>query len=318
MKARAKEALRLKRARKRRGVCLEDRGITENTRDRYSKAVHEVLPFLEHTQLSLEDAVAEWVETTYRQGEGITKVSDCLSGLHHYMPWCKGKLTKPWRLFKIWRKAERPKQAPPLPRSVLFGLIGRLLEEEDLIMAVCLSLGFFGMLRTGELLTLTWGQILLGKDDLVIQLGDTKTGLRRAVDENVVIKDPLPWLLTKTLRETRIEENRQIWAKTPQQFRERFKSLIAFFDLPPSFKPYSLRRGGATADFRSHGSMERTLMRGRWGTSGAARNYVQEGLSALTKIKLTPPTATLLAHYAQFLQWLFSHAGGRGKPGGSA
>ena len=75
-------------------MCLEDRGVTEATRERYSKAVHEVLPWIENSQLNLEGAVSEWIEVSYARGEGITKISD------HYLPWCRGKLSKPWRLLE--------------------------------------------------------------------------------------------------------------------------------------------------------------------------------------------------------------------------
>ena len=202
-------------------------------------------------------------------------VSDCLSGFHHFLPLAKGRLSKPWRLFKIWRKAERPKRCPPMPECV----------------AVCLALALYGMLRTGELLQLRWSQLLFGPQDLVIQLGLTKTGLRRAIDENVVARDEIPRLLARTLWDIRRKQqrlNELVWIDGSKAFRDQFRALVAFFQLPPSFKPYSLRRGGATADFRHDGSMEKTLLRGRWGSTGAARNYVQEGLG-LDQTFIDPP-----------------------------
>ena len=286
-------------------MCLEDRGITESTRGRYYRAVSQALPYVENSRLGLEDSLAQWIEKQYREGEGITTVSDCLSGFHHFLPWSRGRLSKPWKLFKIWRKAERPRQAPPLPECVLLGMIGRLLEVEQLDFAVCLVLGFYGMLRTGELLSLRWNQVMLGMQDLVLQLGFTKTGLRRAIDENVVIHQPLALLLTKALWEVRYRQHRLtdlIWTEGSQKFRDQFRAVVSFFKLSPLFKPYSLRRGGATQDFRAHGSMERTLLRGRWGSTGAARNYVQEGLSELTRLQLTPHSAALLKHYATAVQ----------------
>ena len=263
------------------------------------------LPYVEKSVLSLEDSLAAWIELQYHAGEGITVVSDCLSGFHHFLPWSRGRLSKPWRLFKIWRKTEKPKQCPPMPEGVLIGMLGRLLETDQLCLAVCLALAFYGMLRTGELLQLRWTQLLFGSHDLVIQLGFTKTGLRRAIDENVVVQQHLPRLVAKTLWDIRYRQqrlNELVWNDSSKAFRDKFRALVAFFQLPATFKPYSLRRGGATTDFRSHGSMEKTLLRGRWGSTGAARNYVQEGLSALTKLSLTHRSATLLKHYATFLE----------------
>ena len=238
----------------------------------------------------------------------------CLSGLKSL------ELTWTRRLFKIWRKVERPRQAPPLPECVLCGLLGRWIEREELAFAVCLSLSFYGMLRTGEMLQLTWAQILIGPDDLVLQLGATKTGLRRAIDENVVIRHPITWLLTKTLKDIILRSsarNQTVWPHSAAQFRDRFKALLRFFGLSTSFQPYSLRRGGATADFRAHGSMERTLMRGRWGTSGAARNYVQEGSPHSLSFRspaARPPFLNITHFFCN--DQLVGHDRGRGKPGG--
>ncbi|CAK0893795.1 unnamed protein product, partial [Prorocentrum cordatum] len=60
------------------------------------------------------------------------------------------------------------------------------------------------------------------------------------------------------------------------------------------FSPYSLRRGGATFDFRSHGRMEKTLMRGRWQSSQTAKLYIQEGLANLAEFELTDQQLQLL------------------------
>ena len=267
------------------------------TRSRYFSAVQRLLQALPCNQL-LDTEVASWVQEQYEEGESITLISDALCGLQHYCSGLKGSLTQSWRLFKIWRKAEKPRQAPPLPFQFLQALVNRCLELERLDMATCLQVAFFGMLRTGELLSLTTQQILLGRDDLVIRLGLTKTGLRQAVDENVLVTDPRTHLICKAFLDiSRGRDSRLVWNWGAPAFSQLFASLIQYFQLSPAFKPYSLRRGGATHDFRTHGLMEHTLLRGRWATTTAARQYVQEGLSALTEIKITPVSHQLLKQY---------------------
>lgn len=59
------------------------------------------------------------------------------------------------------------------------------------------------MLRTGEILALYPYQILLGETDGIIQLGLTKTGLRRQQDENVIIQHTPTLVLLKTVLEIR-------------------------------------------------------------------------------------------------------------------
>ena len=278
-------------------MALEDSGISDKTRDRYAAGVTKILPYLETSPLGLEDAVCKWIEDNYWKGQCITYISDTLSGLQHFLPWCKGNLTKAWKLFRIWRKIERPKQAPPLPISFVLGLLGRCIEENKLELAVLIAVGFWGLLRTGELLQLQANHVLIGTREMILQLGYTKTGLRRAVDENVVVHHPLAILFTTALLQEKGTQER-LWSGTPQLFRDEFHRLISFFRLSESFRPYSLRRGGATAEFKAHGQMEKTLLKGRWGTSLAARQYIQEGLSELTRIRIPPATANLLKHYS--------------------
>ena len=295
----------IRRRRRLRFDCaLEDRAITAKTRQRYFNAVQKLLRDIDISQ-TLDEEVARWVQNQYEDGESITLISDALCGLQHYCNGLKGQLGHSWRLFKVWRRVERPRQAPPLPVSFLEALVGRALELQDLELATCLAIGFWGMLRTGELLSLSPTQLLMGSKDLVVRLGLTKTGLRQAVDENVLITDTPCWLLCQSYLQHWKRTNTHnvlVWSRGAPAFREAFASLISYFKLNPNFKPYSLRRGGATHDFRSHGLMEQTLLRGRWATTTAARQYVQEGLSALTEIKITRETHTLLKKYQAILR----------------
>ena len=288
--------------RRRKGLCLEDQAIADKTRERYTKAVFELLPILEASSFELEDTLCEWIENCFAQGGCITYISDALSGLQHFAPWVKGQISKAWRLFKIWRKVERPKQAPPLPCTFALALVSRAVEIEDLELAAMLCLGFWGLLRTGELLLVQKRHVLIKGQEMIVQLGYTKTGLRRAVDENVMIHHVATILICEAVFANKRDED-PLWSRQAQSFRENFRRLLKFFGLPPMFRPYSLRRGGATDDFRSHGLMERTLLKGRWGTSLAVRQYIQEGLSDLTRLRVQEKTAQLLQTYIDRLAW---------------
>ncbi len=64
--------------------------------------------------------------------------------------------------------------------------------------------------------------------------------------------------------------------------------LLQMFELDQfDFNFYSLRRGGATYDFASHGSMERTLLKGRWESTRSARVYVNEARAAAVYTSLS-------------------------------
>ena len=52
------------------------------------------------------------------------------------------------------------------------------------------------------------------------------------------------------------------------------------------FRPYSLRRGGATHEMRQRGSMEHVLERGRWVSNSSARIYIQDAVATSVAISL--------------------------------
>lgn len=282
-------------------MALEDRALKPSTRSRYFEGVRKVLPLLQKNPGSVDATVSNWIEEQYAAGAGVTSIADTLSGLHHFAPFWKGQLNRSWKLYRLWRKLERPAQAPPFPKEFAEALVARAVEMEDLTFALVLSLGFWGMLRTGELMTLRTDQFLLGEKDLVIQLGFTKSGTRRQQDENVVVHHRPTILLAEAVLGYRVRRNRihrLLYTRGSVKFRKQFREATNFFKFNMGFRPYSLRRGGATAHFRKYGQMERTLIKGRWTTNQAARQYIQEGLSTIATLTVSKHTAALVKAYA--------------------
>ena len=150
---------------------------------------------------------------------------------------------------------------------------------------------FMPFLRTGELLSLRAADILLGADAAIVRLRSTKTSARFAADDAVSITDEIVLELVRHLCLVRQEdrcEQLPLWNGTAQSFRVRFQRLCELYGLSHhGFRPYSLRRGGATALFQNSGSMESTLNRGRWQSSRVAKICIQDALSYLPSLKPT-------------------------------
>ena len=72
------------------------------------------------------------------------------------------------------------------------------------------------------------------------------------------------------------------------------------------FKPYSIRRGGATAYFRVTRNMEATLDRGRWSSARVARIYINDGLAKEVELPLPEDVDSRLDFLlvADFKRWL--------------
>ena len=92
-----------------------------------------------------------------------------------------------------------------------------------------------------------------------------------------------------------------IWNLSGTRFRDTFAQVVAFFKVEHlRFRPYSLRRGGATVFFSQFGLMEKTLLRGRWASVSVARLYLCDALAQLPSLVATPHTQRLVSQYRAF------------------
>ena len=290
----------------RRNVILLDSGVSKQTQLRYSFGLAQLLPALVdmHHLIDLDEKVTYWIQEPWEAGDSIHIVSDALCGLHYFEPWTRRGIPTAWRVFSTWRKLESPSRAPPLTAAIIYSLANYAVAHNNLAFASLLVLGFFGLLRTGELLALRPCDILIGKSRIILSLFDTKTGKRDNVTEMVSFTDEFSKEILSTLLETRACYRRlklPIWMYSPQSFRNSFKHHLTRFDLTKhEFRPYSLRRGGATHLFQVTGSMETALLRGRWGSSRVARIYISDALSYLPGLTFTPKAMTMLQDWDPF------------------
>ena len=295
---------RAQRKRQRLNITLKDAGITEKTQNRYYAGLRLLLPYLQyvHSMLQLDEAVSQWLQDSWERGDALYSVSDGLCGLHHYEPWTRGHIPQSWKLFAVWRKLEAPSRAPPLTRYIVYSWSNYAVEHSDLEFGALILLGFFALLRTGELLNVRAADLLFGPKDAIVSLQDTKSGKRNNVAEMVSFNDP--WTLdflraVVAIKRKQGMENVPIWNRSPQAFRNLFRQYCWRFDLERrNFRPYSLRRGGATWVFQVSGSMETALVKGRWGSARVARIYISDALSYLPNLTFSKAARATLQNFS--------------------
>ena len=292
--AAGKAARRLARA----GIKLRRVIVTAATEKKYNAGVLLFYIWLAQYGLALPDCyvdldliLCDFIQHSWEEGEVRGYVGNALSGVSHFLPDVRGHLKSAWRLYGAWQRMELPARAPPMPEAVLFGVAGHCVRKGAYAMGVCLLVFFHCFIRTGELLALTVDQIVVTASEGVISLPNTKSGQRTGALEAVSITSDVVavWLGFWTkVRRKQAGNFAKLWPGTAAEFRRLFKALMQHFHLEEwEFQPYSLRRGGATAFFRETGSMERTLARGRWGTSRVARIYINDGLATLAGLHLS-------------------------------
>ena len=317
-----------RQAQRRRLGSLRNLTVQSKTRARYNKAMDRYRNFLrEEDRPYPRDAahqdyvLSHYIEHLCKTGEGRALACDNVAAVQDFHPFLRGHLPSAWRLLKTWSSNELPNRAPPLSLDALQVLTGHALFNDKPLFALSLLLGFHGLLRTGELLGVKKAHVVQSgpRSPAVISLGLTKGGKRAGAAESVTIREEdtlrrlWQWLNTPHAPAT-------LWG-TPHSWRKTFNESLVACQLDSfDFRPYSLRRGGATMHFGRHGSLDRLLIQGRWASSKTARIYINEGLAVLAELKLAF-NGTAQAYQRQFqkslrvpLQTLELHP--KGGPGG--
>ena len=269
---------------------LADLGVKPITAVRYKNALGAFFSWLHRsgwarpTSFStLDTAAAAYVNFLYQSGEAIGAAGLFLSALGRAMPRARHRVPTARLWFRNWRVEVAPVRALPLPGPVLAGLAGIALTVGRADLAALLPLGFFGLLRTGELTRLTAGQchFSLDRASVVITLASTKTSARRGGPEEVVIKDRVTCrLLQRVLRDRSC--GRRVYSKKPAAFSRELRWLASKVHFAhPRLSGYSLRRGGATWHLHKYGSLSQTAVLGRWKHATTARIYIEGGAAEL-------------------------------------
>jgi len=100
-----------------------------------------------------------------------------------------------------------------------------------------------------------------------------------------------------------------------------FNECLEALQLTPwGFRPYSLRRGGATSLFIKIGSLDRVLLLGRWTAVKTAKIYLNSGLAMLADLKiasrLLQPFHLVYQNYLQGVPQLEQTLHKERRPGG--
>lgn len=264
------------------------------TRQRYQDAKNKFFQYLEHeklilpcTALAMDSVVSDYLEHLWANGAGRSAGSNILAALQDSQPHFKGKLQQSWRLLKTWSTHEVPNRAPPLPKDVLEAMIGYALFKNEPFFALSLMLAFHGLLRTGELLSVSRSHVTIShpKGPAVVSLGLTKSGKRQGAAESITVHEEdvcrrlFQWLNSPS--------SRKMLCHNSYSWRKFFNSTLEALGFSKwDYRPYSLRRGGATFAFQQHGALDRLLLLGRWQSVRTARIYLNDGLAVLAQISL--------------------------------
>jgi len=282
---------------RRQAGSLRDMLDAPRTALRYRRALQSFFAYLKQFGFQLpridrdsDSCFSEYIEYCWQNGDGRSLACDSLSGAQWAAPALRGLLKGSWALCRAWQRCELPARAPPLPVVALFAMAEHLCSQGEPAMATLVLVGAHCLLRTGEIIGLRAGSIQFSADgtDAIIDLGDTKGGRRRGAKESVQVQ--LPWLVALLRAACRGKSPAEAVGPSPTTFRKLFDSTLRALQLHSlGFRPYSLRRGGATELWRQTNNLGQVTLRGRWGHAATARIYVNDGLARLAEFRMQEP-----------------------------
>ena len=239
------------------GEHLKYVGITRRTVERYRKQVSLYFRYLHVHGFelpvcfdSLDDSVAEYVNHMFQEGEPAGYASDLVSGLKRLYPRCRKHLSVSTQYCKYWTRSLRRKRALPIPADVLLGMAALAYSYGEPRVGVTFLVGFLGLLRTGELLELTVGQLqFVGNRLCVVALGNTKSGQRKGLDETVLLHDPVVISFLRQVTAS-LPSTTRLFTGNFQDLKAKLRLYAADFGVHSDLiTPYCLRRGGGNLAF---------------------------------------------------------------------
>jgi hypothetical protein len=249
--------------------------------------------------VALDDSLCVFLEHLWEEGLPKSWASSTLSGLGRLCPRLK-KLGFPlaWAFYTTWNKHELAERAPPFSAEIVMAMAGyciSVLKEPGLGFALLLS--FHCILRIDECLGLTQGNLDWSAAGVLLHLGYTKGGKRRNEKEFVLSTDAFVNDLLKLMCEGKRPGDR-LFNYDYQAFRNKLKAILNFFGLASfGFKSHSLRRGGATYEFRCNNSYDGVCHRGRWASVKTCRIYLADAIVMLNDVQFSAKTLRLLSEF---------------------
>ena len=285
----------------RRGFNLRSVGLSSTTRRLYREAFEKLWawvgrpPPIEVLSIRAYDSlVAEYICRAWEAGATRGEAGNVLSGSIAAYPELRGrgKMPESWYLLNCWSRLEVPCRAPPLPALVVLGIAHYFSTIGEWGALFLVLAGFDGFLRTRELLSLTFRDVKIDQSGGgVISLAHTKVGQQNAAFEASVMLDPLvsaAYARACAGVAAGTSTEFYIFPGNEARFYKLFNQALTALGLDHmGFRPYSLRRGGATAFYRATCNMAATIERGRWATIRVARIYINDGLSFVVGLILS-------------------------------
>lgn len=235
-------------------------------------------------------------------------------------PRLRRTLQNTWEALKSWEESQPSRFRAPLPLALLVAMVccSRLraansTSERDremwYVFSALLLVGFFGLLRPGELVNIAGkdvslpNSLTLGSSFAVIRIARPKNSRQMGIQQFVELRHPdainwLSWLKVTS------SQDRPFWKSSANKFRSMFRQVCDTLQISQlHLSPASLRAGGATWHVDEGIEINRIRFLGRWAHLRSLEHYIQ--VARAQQISLSLPHIVASKLKAFVMKWSF-------------
>ena len=235
-------------------------------------------------------------------------------------PRLRKSLQTAWNSIKSWEEQRPSNFRPPLPIPLLVAMVckARIFAQNSRgpervlwhVFATLLMVGFFGMLRPGEIFNLRPGDINLANSlslcsgFAVLRIARPKNAHQMGAQQCVERRHPdaMNWLAW--LKNRGHSQESAGWPSNPTKFRNLFSRVCQSLNISQlRLSPGSLRAGGATWLIDEGFEVSRVRFMGRWAHLRSLEHYIQ--VARAQQIALSIPASTAESLTSFLLQHMF-------------
>ena len=187
---------------------------------------------LNHHYESIDEinlVLARYGRLLYDAGKSYNTYAELLNSVTSWKPAIRRLLQGAWDLGYSWKRLEPGEHHVAMPPQVLLGMLTTAIYWGWLRFAGCLAIGFAGLLRPGEILAATRGDLLLPSDcgntinHALLSIQEPKSRFTNARHQTAKI-DIQDMLEVCELAFQRLSPLQRLWPHSGQTFRSRFQS----------------------------------------------------------------------------------------------
>ena len=248
---------------------------------------------------TIASALTDFGRQMYYAGKPYGRFSETINAVAGKRPAIRKALVQAWDLAFAWQADEPREHHPAMPLSVLLALCSLALLWGWPHEAAIFALTWSGILRIGETLAATRGDLILpcdaapGTSYALLRILQPKTRGPLAKHQSARIgPSDIIRLLTAVYRN--YNSDTKLWSFSSQTLRRRLNQLLAALGLPvekaPGVVPFDLgsfRPGGATFYLQLFEDSELVRRRGRWVSVRVLEVYLQEISTATFQLRIS-------------------------------